>query len=378
MCFFAEINAGDLPLLEAFHIQGGSPTTSSYSKKDGMLSAPSLHDLSVHPYFLRLLDLPVDWNDITSLDSSLSNLSGIFNLLSPCSNLETCTLKGDLPLVSPIISRSSDSWPKVVLPKLRTLIIHDMEPIHNDDLLTILKNLYAPALRHFSCQLSSWFPSAFLGHTTPERLLSSEVFSSFFQRLNEPLEELNLYAYNGKTSHLMEVLFLFPGLKRLSVNCSYYIAYSFTVPKMIFDDHLLLKFIPYERRSHCHSCSLVEEPEDEQVEGNGSILASSTCLCPNLEVLNVTDVGCSKHVLLEFLYSRLVDYDKYDIVRLRRFGVLLCEPSLGDDDMKGEIDRLTEKSGLLVKLERSPAPAPAPTLPLCSLPDPFIEELPVF
>jgi hypothetical protein len=368
-----EINADNLPLLEVFCIRARHEAAHFLLKKDCILMAPSLHILSIHESSLRLLDLPVQWSKLTGLDSACSNLADILKLLSFCSNLETCALNvGDSypPYTSMTMAVSPDSGPKVVLPRLQTLSIYGAEFNHNNGLLTILHNLFTPALRHFACQLSNFsLPS------DPNPLLQEHlpplpnVFSSFFQRLNQPLEELDFYDYGDEPNYLMDLLYLCPGLKKL--------LYTSDSSERLFNDRLLLKFIPYEHRSHCHSCSLVEE-HGGQVEMDGSVFPSFTCLCPNLEVLHLDSAYFSKHILLEFLHSRLVDYEKYDTARLRRFNISF-DSRWGDDDMTWEINRLAEKSRLLVKLEHSPAPVPTPPLyPPSLYRDPFVQELPVF
>jgi hypothetical protein len=145
----------------------------------------------------------------------------------------------------------------------------------------------------------------------------------------------------------------------------------------LFNDHLLLGFIPYERRRHCH-LDLPAEEAGEQSEVVDSILASSTCLCPRLEVLNVLGAGCSKQIFLEFLNSRLVDHDKYGISRLRRFMISSSDRELEEGNLKEEIDGLIEKSGLLMKLEHFSVPSPTLPPPWFSPPDPFVRGLPVF
>lgn len=264
--------------------------------------------------------------------------------------------------------------PRIVLPKLRTLNIHGFRPSYTIGLLIIIHILFAPALQHFGCQLANLSSPPhsslpLLAHSSP-----SKLFDSFFQRLNKPLEEFDFYDLGGGATYLREILYLCPRLKRLSLRCSFYTPGS----SEVFNDRLLLKFIPHGHKSHCQSCTLDEEPEEESVEMSGSAPTSPTCLCPNLEVLYVDNAYFSRHILLEFLKSRLVDCDKYGFARLRRFSISF-DSRWDDYDMKRDIDLLAQKSGLSVKLGHSPPIASMlwqPPQPQDM--DPFIEKLPVF
>jgi hypothetical protein len=75
-------------------------------------------------------------------------------------------------------------------------------------------------------------------------------------------------------------------------------------------------FISYEYKRHRRSCvlGLGEERADESPD---SVIPSLRCLCPKLEVFDIDDAIFPKHVLFEFLRSRLVDYDQPNLVRLR-------------------------------------------------------------
>jgi hypothetical protein len=233
----------------------------------------------------------------------------------------------------PSNSRPFDSRPKVVLSKLRTLKIYGGLSLDHNSLI-LLKNLSTPALRHFAYQhINSphppWTDIPFI-----ELSSSLEIFHSFFQRLNEPLEELDFATDSLETRYLLELLSLFPKLRRLSLR------FAFVTLKSSLNDRLLLGFIPYEHKRRCRSCSL----EDGQVEE----LDSLDCLCPKLEVFDVDDASFSKHVLLEYLQLRLVNFDKYNITRLRRFAISFDFRSEDHDtDLMGEIDRLAEEAGIV-------------------------------
>jgi hypothetical protein len=346
-----KINADDLPMLEVFHIERNPLMTTGdpLSRRGGILFAPSLRVLSLHEFSLSLPDLPVRWSQLTGLDfgGTFLNLPDISKLLTLVSNLESCIMNLGIPadsLSSPTNQLASDNKPELILPKLRTLKIYG-QLSQNNGSLTLLDNLSTPALRHFANQHSFWppIPFAFVHPTEPLALLN--IIRSFFQRLNEPLEELEFYVDGFTTKYLMEFLSLFPALKRISLRYSFDNSFETSYP--LFNDRLLSGFIPYEHRNHCKTCLLGEEQAGECA----SAFPSSPCLCPNLEVLNVENAFLSQRILLEYLRSRLVDYAKYGITRLRRFSISFYSKSEDDpEDMRKEVDRLAEDSGLLVEL----------------------------
>jgi hypothetical protein len=354
MDILMEITTDDLPLLELFCIQRGTfkILCRSLSKKGGILHAPLLRVLSIHECSLRLFDLPVQSRKLTGLDlgTFCIDLPDTLKLLTLCSNLETCSVSIealDSTLSSPTTSPSSSSGHEIVLSKLRTLTVYGQSTYRNNAPLTLFDRLSTPALQHFVYKNLIWLPGPAV--VSPDPLSSLKVFRSFFQLLNEPLEELDLDAKNFTTSYLMGFLYLFPGLKRLSLR------HFFDPPgpsDWAFSNRLLLGFIPYEHRSPCLSCSLIENQEEE---AHDSIFPSFACLCPNLEVLKIVGAFVSKHLLLELLHTRLVDYDKYNIARLCRFSISF-DPRPEDDDVTmEEIIGLSEESGSLVKLTHLPA-----------------------
>ncbi|KAF7759691.1 hypothetical protein Agabi119p4_11386 [Agaricus bisporus var. burnettii] len=337
--FLMELDADNFPLLEGFHVDRGilgkvGMLNHPLSRKDGILSAPSLRVLSINK-ISRLLDLPVQWSLLKGLDLMHSNLHEVFEVLTLCSNLEACSFRPDTspnPFLNlqPPINR-----PNISLSKLRTL---RMLPGRGHVSLSLLNNLAAPALRHFACSRFLDSEEQALPSTTP--LPSLKVFRSFFQKLNQPLEELELNAKSFTTRYLMEFLSLLPGLKRLSC------LYPSKFDRSPLNDRLLSGFIPSEHISHYQSCS----SEADQIYGyEPDFPSSSTCLCPNLEVLNVDHASLSKHVLLEYLRSRLVDYEKYNVARLRCFNISFKWRVKDHDSMMQEVDRLAGDSGLVVE-----------------------------
>ncbi|EKM75402.1 hypothetical protein AGABI1DRAFT_46515, partial [Agaricus bisporus var. burnettii JB137-S8] len=70
--FLMELDADNFPLLEGFHVDRGilgkvGMLNHPLSRKDGILSAPSLRVLSINK-ISRLLDLPVQWSLLKGLD----------------------------------------------------------------------------------------------------------------------------------------------------------------------------------------------------------------------------------------------------------------------------------------------------------------------
>jgi hypothetical protein len=94
-----DIHGNDLPLLETLHIQQlramhQNTEKHSLTEEDGILFAPLLRVLSVLEFSLRLLDLPIQWSQLTGLDfiPRASEVSDVLELLTLCSNLETCSI----------------------------------------------------------------------------------------------------------------------------------------------------------------------------------------------------------------------------------------------------------------------------------------------
>ncbi|EKM75404.1 hypothetical protein AGABI1DRAFT_132304 [Agaricus bisporus var. burnettii JB137-S8] len=191
--FLAEIDGDRFPLLEGFHVDRGyfgnlAMVDHLLSRKDGILSAPLLRVLSISRISLGTLDLPVQWSLLTGLNLSYANLQECFELLTLCLNLEMCTLY-DVGRSHHSFSNSQSSnksRPNIVLSKLQTLEI--VGELRQDDTSWILlDNLATPALR---CFVYRTFEGQDLSPT--DLLLSIKVFRLFFQRLNQPLEELQL------------------------------------------------------------------------------------------------------------------------------------------------------------------------------------------
>jgi hypothetical protein len=89
-----DIHGSDLPLLETLYILRFMHQNRSLSEEDGILSAPLLRVLSMQEISLRLLDLPIQWSQLTGLDfiPRPSEVSDDLELLTLCSNLETCSI----------------------------------------------------------------------------------------------------------------------------------------------------------------------------------------------------------------------------------------------------------------------------------------------
>ncbi|XP_006455719.1 hypothetical protein AGABI2DRAFT_121621 [Agaricus bisporus var. bisporus H97] len=340
--FLMQLDVDRYPILEGFHTDQGTlgevgTLDVALWKKDGILAAPSLRVLSINNLSKRLFDLPVRWNLLTGLDLMYSDRHEVFKLLSLCSNLEMCALHldiSDLPYSNSQFF--DDSGPNVVLSKLRTLKITGGSGYNS---LIPINTLSTPALRHFA------YFHTYKGrvYPYPDFSVTSNVFRSFFERLNQPLEELEFETDSAPVELLMELLSFLPDLKRLSLIHTSVLCYS----PSPFGDCLLLGFIPSEHRSHCQSCL---SEADNVGDFNLSYPLSSPCLCPNLEILNVARACLSKHVLFEYLRSRLVDYDKYNVTRLRRFSVSFMT-SVEDYEMMEEIDDgWVDELGLVVKL----------------------------
>jgi hypothetical protein len=201
-------------------------------------------------------------------------------------------------------------------------------------------------------------------------LRSVKSLCSFFQRLNEPLEEFDYWSNTLTRRGMVEVLSFLTELKRLSLKD---FGFSFTsgigadefISERSFDDRFLAQFIPYEHRKQCLSGDDLEEEDGSEV-GEGRF-PDSICLCPKLEVLNSIEAVYSERVLLEFLRSRSVDHHKYNVSRLHHASIIFKDSAKPDTmgqvkDVMKQIERLEEDTGLVVKL-KYPQVALGPSFP---------------
>jgi hypothetical protein len=374
------VNASDLPLLEVLHLEGDlvrgrDPTTLDISpplRKGGVLFSPLLRVLSLPDYSQRLLELPVQWRQITGLNLArrMLPLQDIIKVLTLCANLQVCSISISTPdqqTFQPIVP--SSDIPLIVLPNLRTLKVIGKSG-RNDNMITLIDKILTPKLRHFAYERSvNTYPSPFIPASPilePLRLMKS--LCSFFQRLNEPLEEFDYWSNSLTRRGMMEVLSCVPGLKRLSLrdfNTSFFNqadADEF-ISKRPFNDRFLAQFIPYEYRMRC-----LFDPEDEdEDEDEDDGFPSHICLCPKLEVLNSANAVYSERILLEFLRSRTVDHHKYNVSHLHIARITFKDFEKPDamgqvKDIAKQIERLEKDTGLVVKLEY-PLPLGPPIQP---------------
>lgn len=125
----ARLTSSDVPLLESFHVL---PTLRPIGwRNSGVLSAPKLHDISVHGLLEGFLDLPFTWEQLTNLtlmggqwlDGSLT-MAQIGEILTRCRQLRSCTLK---LTGGASISRERRPLPVISLPNIEELYIYEMQ-----------------------------------------------------------------------------------------------------------------------------------------------------------------------------------------------------------------------------------------------------------
>jgi hypothetical protein len=365
--FFHLVNASDLPLLEVLHLEGDlvrgrdplSLDISPPSRKGGILFSPLLRALSLPDYSQRLLELPVQWGQVTALNLArrMLPLPEIINVLTLCSELQRCSVSISTPdpqSLQPIVDAAD--VPLIVLPNLRALKVIGKSN-RNDNVFTFIDKIITPKLRHFAYERTvNTFPSPFVPITPdlePSQLMNS--LSSFFQRLSEPLEEFDYWSNSLTRRGMMEVLSCLSGLKRLSLKdfnvayLSYADAEEF-LSKRLLNDRFLARFIPYEYRTQYIF------DQDSEGEEEEDYFTSPICLCPKLEVLKIVDAVYSERALLELLRFRSVDHHKYNVSRLHIASITFkdCEnpDTIGRvKNMAKQITRLEKDTGLMVKLE---------------------------
>ncbi len=119
-----------VPQLESLLIL---PTPRSMDwRNSGLLKASKLHEISIHGLLEGFSDLPLKWDQLTCLTmtggqwlyGSLT-MAQIGQILTRCSQLQSCTLR---LTGGASISRERRELPPILLPKLDTLCIHEMQP----------------------------------------------------------------------------------------------------------------------------------------------------------------------------------------------------------------------------------------------------------
>lgn len=349
MKFFNRFRATDVPLLESLYIDGTHYSPESFevsplSKENSILQAPLLHDLSMSPYYPHILELRVRWEDITGLDLQESwtlDFGVVTKVLALCPNLRNCAVSGLTPGdEGPLVPPKSEMT-GLVLPKLQALRVMN-NSFYSDNTFRLFENLITPALRHLT-YVSTVRRATFVSLAQePDRLSSS--LQSFLQNLIQPLEELSFCDESGKKG-IMDILPLVPGLKRLSLT-----GHGLIHPGMggvpsdsWLNDDLLMHLTPGSDGQETYGPSLYHSEDS----------SATVCLCPKLEVLHCVDAKFSDHSLLDFLRSRTVEHQRYDVSHLRRISVSCFQEEVGDGEttalgVRRDIETLEKETGVRV------------------------------
>ncbi|KAF9443042.1 hypothetical protein P691DRAFT_809556 [Macrolepiota fuliginosa MF-IS2] len=387
--FFNEFNASDLPLLESLHIEGdrrrrdqASLDITSLSRKDGILQAPRLHNLSLASYIPRLLELCLRWDDLTYLDLGSRSLSleDVAKALARCPNLEACSISIMTPSHQSPTGLPTHDFRQVALPKLRTLVVISRPAWTEtawtdntgwmDNTTVLFDNLSTPALRHLSYERTAHvWPDSPTTVGFEDRLLTS--LRSFFRKLVHPLEELDLWTnpFSGKCA--VDILPLLPDLKRLSLR-----GYVFPQLGPLDIPSPLSLSLPMDDEFLAHFTPQQDDIIPLSLSGSGDDVGTSlafVCLCPKLDTFRCTDALFSDHAILEFLRSRSIDHSKHNVSHIRRVSIsfspcrTLNTSDGGIQGMKDQIDVLQKESGIVMDIRAIPILSP-PSTPPHSLP----------
>ncbi|KXN82029.1 hypothetical protein AN958_03280 [Leucoagaricus sp. SymC.cos] len=389
----------DVPLLEHLHIDSFSPDPrhwnddstrthyiSALHQDHGVLHAPRLHFLALPGSLACSLDLDLQCERLTGLELKFSYLpiEKLLQLLSQCQNLVDCTIS-----ISTGLDSWDDIWPSPPTPSTPPTLLHVtlralqsltivVEPNRNGSFIyRFLDLLSAPGLRHLSYRRVKNGRSHGRRSRTPTPYEEEEFvrrLRAFLDRLLEPLVELDLRFDSLPETTLLDMLRCLPAIKRLSITGGLLITrrpsttyhprpYAYPPsPRHPFDDSLLKHFIP--------GCEMSRSAvtESEQDEGEEDVVQE--LLCPNLEVLTLSNTSFNREILLQFLRSRTVDHQKHDVARLMKVNInsissLSTEMEQSErQEIQQGLRELEKEIGLEAFINHpNPPPAFEPTFP---------------
>jgi hypothetical protein len=392
--FFARFNASDVPLLEQIHIQGpraldspplmGNEATfdlKSVTREDSIMHAPRLRSISVLPFGSELLQLSLNWENITELNLSWNvfHYHEITRVLLLCPNLESCVISS----VDPRAFDPIEGITVISLPKLRSLSLID-ESDTESDLSHLLKGLHAPNLRHLAYERRPhWPPPGEDGHQLEDTI---NALAIFLKRLIHPLEEFELATDSILCGDVMKMLSLVPGVRRLSLRGvgkamdspppSYYPHPHIPhIPTFLFKDRQLRKLTPgrgrYSLKSVTRGLIVLSvdsnsDSNDSDDEGHHPTAPSSnqqhitstdtnqqpTTLCPNLEIIHFSGSMFSDSAMLKFLKSRTVDHEKNNVAKIKKASIAFVSGKEQEGGTEEEIERLERETLVRVSVMR--------------------------
>ncbi|KAJ3560144.1 hypothetical protein NP233_g11028 [Leucocoprinus birnbaumii] len=406
--FFDRFDAKSAPLLECIHLDGThirptspgmAPNLLTPAKNYNIFTAPQLLSISIPAFASHILEMPVNWSQLTELDLSNGALAlrVVQKALSRSPNLRICAVfilaewndfgAGDDPY----------SPSRIVLSELGTLSIRD-DLVAQRVIGAFFESLIAPKLRHLSFRRGmSWG-----GHGSSEERTMIRSLNAFCHSLVHPLQELELDANSTSSESVMQVLESLPDLKRLSLHSQGQPEIHGDMPyppwmspnAFYLTDELLRRFIPKlitvrhhgsnpAGRDTIQSTDNWDTDSDSESEASaldvplvGLFNSPSTDsgsetrnivnrLCPNLEAFHCSGAMFSEESLLEFIRARTLKHRELGVVRLRRVGVSFVSGRKPDSSFAEQILKLAEQTEttIIINYPEPLLPFPAPYEP---------------
>jgi hypothetical protein len=393
--FFSRYKNADLPLLERLHIDGTKCTfgkltsakaTIALRKKDSFLRCPNLQSLSLPLLGELMVELPIQWSQITTLNLNGTCSCPLFQImttLASCSNLKFLSVCFDISPTGVDLALEQT----VTLPKL--LHLNVIDHCTSYDSPRFFNHLCAPIIR--SVHYDRFAPSSWLSHIITRESLSRRLlkaFTTFISRVQVPVEELALqYDWLGEHD-LYRFLSLLPDLKRLSlrgngrpISHHTFGQMNLSPTPLVFNDALLqgLLVIPDKRdivavTRDLSDTGASEETDDDEGEGQGSGDRPSyrpsgitritdgdgggetwqetyNFFCPKLEILRITAAVFSGQSVVRILESRASPDKRFGISRIRAVDISFENGQVeAPDDVVAEIREVAEEAGISVFL----------------------------
>jgi hypothetical protein len=288
-----------------------------------------------------------------------------FEILAQCESLVSCAI--DLNLAS-IPSTSPILRPSLILQHLQRLSI-TAAPGKDDSVCQILDHLTTLSLVHLSYKRKGGGTErddySSLSMASEKRVAHS--LGDFFSRMSRPLEELDFLFEPASEELIFDILKCTPGLKRLSLRGKVSTWSQHSVGSRRCGRSWLRK--PFYTAPMCDSLLSRFIPADSRIDSAAlhsictkALVPTSIFLCPNLEVLSLSEVDFSHDTLLNLMRCRSVDHHKRGVAHLRKVS-LHFTPSypgrLGDMKeikLQQQLMELGKATGLQVFLHYPPVP----------------------
>ncbi|KAJ3569022.1 hypothetical protein NP233_g5328 [Leucocoprinus birnbaumii] len=332
------------PFLKYIHFDfANTPSDSEVLGASGgasrLFSSSELHAIFLSSHERRLMQLPVQWAQLTILNlfkrpstwipGSALLVHDALLLLSWCPHLVFCSIpisETSLPYRSVDSNRGSKMVSLLQLFGFSVRCDFDPEPFY--------RYLNIPSLRYFQHYQET--PQSMGTRLDGEVRALHLALRPFIQRVVHPIEELQILSTFLSMNDFIQCLKLFPELKRLSLIGHVYPHFAIvdlTIPMITLSDQFLEYLIPNYRSSNLPLSEVTEQGESDE--------DLNICVCPKLEMLDIIEPTFSDILMLEFIRSRMVQGmgATNDVSRLRWLNIRFPYDRVA---MPGTMDEVAE------------------------------------